>query len=274
MISAGSEISYRSDDFVVENSVIVPVYSQAKKISSSLTKIREVLNLTLQSYELVVINDGSIDNTDEILQKEKRSDPHLQVISHKSNQGKGAAVRTGIMCSRGKNILFIDSDLDILPTAINTALQLLKECDLVIGSKRHPLSKVVASKYRKFLSRFFNCIVRIIVGIKLKDTQSGIKAGNGDALRKIFEIMLVKRYAFDVELLTIAKLLNLRIKELPIEVKLGNNFKISEIIKMLRDVAAVSYRFRIKRWYQMQLELKQLNNNNEIGLTQNISANN
>jgi dolichol-phosphate mannosyltransferase len=208
----------------------------------------------LLSYELVVINDGSCDNTLQVLRKQEKSDPHIRIISYPSNKGKGYAIKTGVLQSSGKIIIFVDGDLDISPSVIKDYVKELKTCDLVIASKRHPLSKVKAPISRKILSRMFNLFVRIAVNIKTKDTQAGLKAGNGDILRMIFKVILVKRYAFDVELLAIATDLRLNIKEMPVEISLGSRFKAREIAKMFLDVAAISYRYRIKRWYQKQLE--------------------
>jgi hypothetical protein len=152
-------------------------------------------------------------------------------------------------------IIFVDGDFDISHNRIKEYINELKNCDLVIASKRHPQSKVYAPLSRKFLSRMFNLIVRLSIGIKIKDTQSGLKAGNRAVLRTIFSVMLVKRYAFDVELLTIATAMNLNIKELPIEIKLDHSFRIQDIAKMVLDVTAISYRHRIRRWYERQLLL-------------------
>ena len=102
----------------------------------------------------------------------------------------------------------------------------------------------------------FNFFVRTFTGIKLRDTQSGLKVARGDVLRKIFEIISVKRYAFDVELLTIASLLGLKIKEMPVEIKMDRRFKIKDIVRMFKDVLAISYRLRIKQFYQKQISLQ------------------
>jgi glycosyltransferase involved in cell wall biosynthesis len=236
-------------------SIIIPVHNQEREISILLVKIKEILNSTLPSYEIVIVDDGSYDNTLEILLKEEKSDSHVRVISYMPNRGKGYAVKIGVMQSRGNIVIFVDGDLDISPSGIKDYVTELRSSDLVIASKRHPLSKVNAPLSRKFFSRMFNLLVRLAVGIKVKDTQSGLKAGNGAALRTIFRAMLVKRYAFDVELLTIATMLNLNIKEMPIEINLDHRFKFRDIAKMLLDITAISYRYRMKRWYQKQLLL-------------------
>lgn len=220
----------------------------------SLKRIKKVLDSTLLSYEIVIINDGSRDNTLQVLRKKEKADPRIRIISYPSNKGKGHAIKTGVLQSSGRIIIFVDGDLDISPAVINDYVGELKTCDLVIASKRHPLSKVKAPISRKILSRMFNLLARAAVNIKIKDTQAGLKAGNGDILRMIFKVILVKRYAYDVELLTIATDLGLNIKEMPIQINLGNKFKVCEIVRMFIDVAAISYRYRIKRWYQKQLE--------------------
>jgi glycosyltransferase involved in cell wall biosynthesis len=209
----------------------------------------------LRTYEVVAVNDGSSDDTFGVLQKEENLDPCIKVISYNPNRGKGYAVRTGVMQSSGNIVIFVDGDLDISHNKIRDYVKELENFDLVIASKRHPQSKLDAPLSRKFLSRMFNLLVRMAIGIKVKDTQSGLKAGKGDALRAIFRIMLVKRYAFDVELLTIATALNLNIKEMPIEISLERSFKVLDIAKMFLDVTNIAYRYRIKRWYHKQITL-------------------
>ena len=238
-------------------SVIIPVHNKGKTISVLLSNIKEALNSTLQSYEIVVVDDGSLDNTSGVLQKEQELDSRMKIVSYIPNRGKGHAVKTGVMESCGNIVIFVDGDLDISHNKIKDYVNELENCDLVIASKRHPESKVNAPISRKFLSRMFSLLVRFSIGLKVKDTQSGLKAGNGDVLRTIFRIMLVKRYAFDVELLTIATMLNLKIREMPIEINLDHSFKLRDIVKMLLDVASITYRYRIKRWYYRQILLLQ-----------------
>ena len=237
----------------VQLSIVVPVYNQERNVSASLARIKQVLDSTGQSFEIVVVNDGSRDGTLNVLRQEVKADSRIRVITYSQNMGKGHAVKTGIVESHGDTVLFTDGDLDISPHMLDEYIRQLESCDLVIASKRHPLSKYSAPASRKFLSRAFNALVRILTGIRMKDTQSGLKAGNGPALRTIFKLMLVKRYAFDVEMLTIASLLKMHIRELPIEINLDRRFKTKDVARMFVDVLAISYRYRIKRWYQKQL---------------------
>jgi len=240
----------------IQVSIVIPVYNQELTVSASLARIKEVLDALAASYELIVVNDGSRDDTLRILQQEQASNPSLRVISYDKNMGKGHAVRKGILESKGDLVVFTDGDLDISPTIILDYIHQLKNSTLVVGSKRHPLSQVTAPRIRKLLSRAFNLVVRIFTGIKIRDTQAGLKAGNGNALREIFKLMLVKRYAFDVELLTIASLLKTDIKEMPIHINLDRHFKAKDIARMFVDVLAIAYRLRIKKWYQKQLQVE------------------
>jgi glycosyltransferase involved in cell wall biosynthesis len=231
-------------------SIIIPVYNEESKITSLLTHMIDVLNEALLDYELIVINDGSTDKTEQFILEQERLDKRVKVLSYEQNKGKGHAVRLGVLNSTGDVVSFLDGDLDISPFELKNYVKELEGCDLVIASKAHPLSVISAPFVRKMLSKIFSILVRLAVGINIKDTQSGLKVGNGNALRKIFNIMLVKRYAFDVEMLAIASRLNLKIKESPINISLDCSFKPREIVKMFIDVLAISYRLRIIRFYQ------------------------
>jgi glycosyltransferase involved in cell wall biosynthesis len=253
-VTSVAEASVETES-IMQISAIIPVYNQQAEIPFLLKRLREALNSTLLNYEIIIVNDGSRDNTLEILKKEKKLDEHIRVISYPQNKGKGYAVKKGIMHTRGDIVLFVDGDLEISPDAIKDYVKELRTCDLVIASKSHPLSKINVPASRKILSRLFNFYVQVATGIKLKDTQSGLKAGDGNALRRIFNIIHIDRYAFDVELLAIATALNICIKELPIEITLNHRLKMHDITKMFIDVIAISYRLRINLWYHKQLKL-------------------
>jgi len=236
-------------------SVVVPVYNREEKVVDCLSKLKEILDSTILTYELIVVDDGSTDGTLEALKKIKNFFPQLKIISYQNNKGKGGAVKKGVLETSGDVVMFLDGDLDINSDCIIKYINELDDYDLVIASKAHPNSKVDCPILRRFLSRMFNFFVRTFTGIKLRDTQSGLKVARGDVLRKIFEIISVKRYAFDVELLTIASLLELKIKEMPVEVSINRGFKIKDIVRMFKDVLAISYRLRIKQFYQKQISL-------------------
>ena len=256
-----------SDGWKPKLSIVIPVYNEAKAIASIIRKIKQTVeSAAIQPpllYEIVVVDDGSRDNTFAILEAMQKKDPHLRAISYKPNRGKGYAIKMGIMASRGEIVIFIDADpnMEVSPQLIaNYYYELDDSCDLAIGSKKHPLSKVNLSASRGFLSTAFRLLSKELVGIKdISDTQVGLKVGKAELLRRIFEITTVRRYAFDIEFLIIALMLNANIRELPIIFKSSEErIRIVEIARMFMDIVKISYRYRINHWYQKQLEQPRL----------------
>jgi glycosyltransferase involved in cell wall biosynthesis len=240
--------------FQVESiSVIIPVFNQQNKISFSLEKIKQAVESTFGNYELIVVNDGSTDKTLTILKHIENVDQHIHVLSHRPNRGKGYAVRRGVLHSHGNVVMFLDGDLDISPDSIKDYVERLNTCDLVIASKSHPKSNVSIPLSRLFLSRAFNLLVKVAVGIPQKDTQAGFKAGNGDVMRAIFRNASVNRYAFDVELLAIASTLHLKIQEMPVVIKIDRQLNMKQIVNMFTDVMRISYRHKILHAYEKEL---------------------
>ena len=146
-------------------SIIIPVYNQQSKVSFSLERIRQVVESLYTDYEMIVVNDGSTDNTLSILKRVAMTDPYLYVISYTPNRGKGYAVKQGVLHSHGQAVMFLDGDLDISPDLIRDYVEKLRTADLVIASKRHPGSCVRIPTSRAFLSRAFNLIIRVATNI-------------------------------------------------------------------------------------------------------------
>jgi dolichol-phosphate mannosyltransferase len=238
-------------------SLVVPVFNQERKVSYSLKKIKQAVESAFANYELIVVNDGSIDNTLNILRDIEAASESMHTITYTPNRGKGYAVKQGVLHSHGDVVMFLDGDLDISPDSIKDYVERLSRYDLVIASKRHPQSTVIIPRSRAFLSRAFHLLIRAATGIPQKDTQAGLKVGNGDIMRTIFRNVTVKRYAFDVELLTIASILHLKVREMPVIMKIDRKFNIKEIVNMFVDVARISYKYKIAHHYQQEY----LNNN-------------
>lgn len=205
-------------------------------------------------YEVIIVNDGSEDDTRSVLEKISEGDERMKLISYSKNMGKGYAIKQGVLHSTGKYILFMDGDGDVDPNVLTNYLKRLSKADIVIGSKNHPRSIIHAPLSRKILSRCFQTFVRVILDLKIRDTQVGLKVGRGDLFRKIFEKVIVKRYAFDAEMLVIANLLESKVVELPVKIALDKSFKNKEIIKMALDVLGIAFRLRVIKWYQKNLE--------------------
>ena len=251
------KVSVTENPLLDKVSFVLPAYNEANLIKAVVQSLRRVAeNSNIRDYEVIVVDDGSTDGTrEEVL---KISDGVcVKAIGYDNNMGKGFAVKHGVECASGDIMVFLDSDMDIKSSGLQTYIDALRNWDLIIASKRHPESRVEASFMRRFLSFGFNVLVKLLVGVKVSDTQSGLKAGKAEAVRKIFGLLSVKKYAFDVEMVTVAQLLGLRIKELPVEIRLRGRFRIRDIVRMFIDILGIVYRLRVKRWYQANLHNEQ-----------------
>jgi glycosyltransferase involved in cell wall biosynthesis len=236
-----------------ELSLIMPAYNEETDIDSVIEKVDDVVSRMGMKYELIVVDDGSIDNTRVKIENYARKNGHVKVVGYENNVGKGYALKTGFSHAVGDLVVFMDSDSDIDPKQVWRYLEALKDADVVVSSKRHSQSKVDIPLIRKILSYGFNVLVKLFVGLRLNDTQTGLKAVRRSALVGVFPNLTVKRYAFDVELLTLANLFGLKIVELPINVRLRSLFSIREVWKMFLDLLEITYRLRVIRWYQRVL---------------------
>jgi glycosyltransferase involved in cell wall biosynthesis len=231
-------------------SFVLPAFNEGAVIKRSLERLDRVANGNCFLYEIVVVDDGSVDDTRlKALQYANRNS-HVRVVGYDRNLGKGFAIRHGFWKSKGDIIVFVDSDSEIDYEIVRRYVEALKNADIVIGSKWHKDSIIDANCLRKFLSRGFNVIVRLLTGMRVSDTQCGIKAVRRTVFEKIFRRLSVKRYAFDVELLALAKLYSLRIVELPVKLKLDSKFSFREIWHMFLDLLGIAYRLRVRKWYQ------------------------
>ena len=204
----------------------------------------------MNPYEIVVVDDGSKDRTFSRATRYANSNGHVKVLTYPRNLGKGYAVKTGFMQATGEVVVFADSDMDIDLNIIPKYIDALRDADIVIASKWHPDSSVNLSLSRRILSHGFNVLARLFTGAKLKHTQVGLKVMKKSSFQDIFKRLCVKRFAFDVELLTLAKFYRLKVVEMPVKLKLNNSFKLIELWKMFIDLLGIAYRLRLVRWYQ------------------------
>ena len=234
-------------------SFVLPAYNESRLIENTL----ERLNLNFKNngfpYEILVVDDGSVDTTRSKAILYSLSNRNVKVISHEKNFGKGYAVNTGFKKAKGSAVIFFDSDADIEAEQINIFLSALRTRDIVIGSKWHPDSEVDMPLLRKVFSRVFNVTARLLTGLKITDTQTGIKAVKRDAFLDIFSHLCVKRYAFDVELLVLAKIYGLKVTEVPVKLRIKKVFSVKESWHMLLDLLGIAYRLRITKWYQSEV---------------------
>jgi glycosyltransferase involved in cell wall biosynthesis len=237
----------------VKLSFVIPAYNEELFIEDTLGTIDFVIKDKKLKYEIVVVDDGSQDKTCMKALQYAQGNGHVKVIRYPQNAGKGYAIKTGFMKATGDVVVFIDGDMEIDLKTISKYVKALEHADIAIATKWHPKSEVSMPLDRKILSRSFNVLSRILIGFSLKDTQVGLKAIRRRAFNGIFPRLAVKRYAFDVELLTVAHLYDLKIVEMPVSVNLDSSFKAKEVWRMFVDLLGIAYRLRVTRWYQRQV---------------------
>lgn len=241
-------------------SVIIPCYKQEKTIAEDLERIKSVLDKLRYPTELICVVDGKIDKTLEKATQFAKKYKNIKVIGYATNRGKGYAVRFGMVESRGDIVGFIDSGMDIDPNGLSMLLEHFEwyDADIIVGSKRHPVSKVEYPWQRKILSIGYQFLVLVLFGLRIKDTQVGMKFFRRAVLEKVLPRLLVKAYAFDIEILAVSNYLGFkRIYEAPVEIKLkfGKDSSLTDkrflktMCLMLLDTLAVFYRLMILRYY-------------------------
>lgn len=248
---------------IKEISIVMPSYKAEKFIEDSITRLKKVLDENKFSYEIICVVDGTkFDKTFEKASKMARHFPgKIKVLGYEKNMGKGHAVRFGMVHAKYNVIGYIDAGNEINPDGLPLLLEHMKwySADAIVASKRHPASKVNYPWQRRILSFWYQMLVRILFGLKVRDTQVGMKFYKREMLEKTLPRLLVKAFAFDIELLAVAKSLGFnKVYESPVEINMEFGGGVSTIaskgflnttFKMVWDTLAVFYRLKILHYY-------------------------
>lgn len=234
-------------------SVIMPAFRLAQSIRENVLRVADELSRESLNYEIIPVDDGSNDGSAEILSA--LASDRIHPVLLQKNRGKGDALRAGFQASGGSLILLLDADLDLAPEMLPRFLKIMQAEDaaIVIGSKRHPESQIDYPWSRRFASAVYYSLVLLLTGLPVTDTQTGMKLFRREALAWAFDRMLVKRYAFDVEVLAIANHAGYKVAEAPIRMEYGAKqgaLTFRNIQTVLTDTLAIFYRLRILRYYQ------------------------
>ncbi|MCC2310074.1 glycosyltransferase family 2 protein [Cellulomonas chengniuliangii] len=230
-------------------SVVVPAYQEEVSIVRALQRLLAVLDGSKRPYEVIVVSDGSTDATAKLARSV--DSPMLQVLEYEENCGKGHALRTGFAHARHPFVAFIDGDLDLDPVVLPGYLDSIESglADVVIGSKIHPDSNVNYPLFRRMASRVFRLATRVLIGLNLGDTQTGVKAMRREAVAESIENCTASGFAFDLEFL--ARLSDRRVKVLEAPVVLEYEFTstvdVGSILEALRDLLIVAHHRRSGR---------------------------
>jgi len=239
-----------------ELSVIVPAYREGTRIHDNLMHLLLELDKIGLDYEVLVVSDGNSDTT--VTEAERVGSDRIRVLAYPVNQGKGFALMHGIARARGELIAFIDADMELHPSGIGRFVEIQRaaDCDVVVGSKRHPDSHVAYPAVRRLQSWVYQQIIRLLFRLNVKDTQTGLKLFRGDLLHQVVPLLAVKRFAFDLELLVVAhKLGYRRFVEAPIDLdyRFETTTSPAAAYRALWDTAAIFYRLRVIHYYDRRL---------------------
>jgi len=237
----------------VDLSVIVPAYREGRRIYNNLERLIGELDKLDVSYEVVVVSDGNTDST--ASEARRIGSPAVKVFDYPMNVGKGFALSLGVSQSTGSLVTFIDADMELDPANIKGFIELMHKsgCDAVIGSKRHPLSKVDYPRFRRLQSAMYQLLVRAMFRMNVRDTQTGLKLFRRHVLAEAVPLLAIKRFAFDLELLVVARFIGYgNVCEAPISLdyQFESTVNLGSAWRVLWDTAAIFYRLRILRYYK------------------------
>lgn len=237
-------------------SVIVPCFNEGDRIRKNLCEICEFLSTFAPDFELIAVDDGSSDNTYAEIQSASKAYPAIRPLHYDENVGKGYALREGFGLATGRYVVFLDADLDLHPRQIAFFFEKLQKetADVVIGSKRHPQSKINYPWKRVLISHVYSFFHRLLFNLPLQDTQTGLKLFKYHVLENVFSKIVCKRFAFDVELLANVHRLGYRIVEAPVELSFSRILRFGRITlgdlwRTGWDTLAIFYRMHVLRYY-------------------------
>ncbi len=227
---------------MVKLTVVMPCYNEGTRIYRNIIETITQVEKFCDSFRIIVVNDGSQDETEYEIKRAMEQDHRIGMISYEKNQGKGYAVKRGMMASKSEYTAFLDADLELPPYLLEGFLKKAEEgLDVVIGSKMHPESQVEYPFLRKVLSTGYYWFMKLLFGMKLKDTQTGIKLFRTEKIRPVLKMVRTSRFSFDIEILAIAAKKGLSIIEMPVVVNFSRNksdkskISFSSIYEMVRD---------------------------------------
>lgn len=200
-------------------SIVIPTYNEGARIRSCLEKVVNYLDARFSRFEIIVVDDGSTDETHQQVAESSNKEPRIRCVRFSANHGKGFAVRQGVLAAGGDVIFFTDADLSTPVEEIQKGLEELENgCPVVIASRHHPESIIALSqsRQREAAGKAFNLIVRTLLSLPFRDTQCGFKGFSREAAREIFSLARIDGFAFDAEILVIARGLGYRVKEIPV----------------------------------------------------------
>lgn len=235
-------------------SIVMPAYNEEQCIYQNLMTTAECVSAFHPNYEILLVNDGSIDRTFEEAMRARSENPKIKIITYRINRGKGGAIKEGITRASGEYIALLDADLDLSPRHLEGFLQqmICTDADIVIGSKLHKDSKLNYPWYRKIMSYGYYMLLRLLFRLQLKDTQTGVKLFRAEIIKPIATELKTTGYAFDIEILIRATKGHAEILEMPVTVDYkrvleedGSRIRIKDVFSMFMDTLKIFWDIKI-----------------------------
>jgi glycosyltransferase involved in cell wall biosynthesis len=219
--------------------VVLPCFNEAQRLPATLEAYLRQLSRLPGEVEVLVVDDGSTDATRAVAEAVAAADPRVRVLAHRPNRGKGFAVRAGMLAGRGDRIVFTDADGSYGPGDLRRVVEALTEAPVAIGARTEAATGPLI---RQAASRGFNLAIRGLLDLPFRDTQSGLKGFRRAAAHAIFSRTRLDGFAFDAEVLFLARRLGLEIAQVSVQAKECEGSKVRVAVdaqRMLREVWAV-----------------------------------
>jgi len=231
-------------------SIVIPAYNEGERLAPTLEKVLAYVRQQGWDAEVIVVNDGSRDNTAELVRSFAAKDSMVRLVENPGNRGKGYAVRNGILNSRGDIVVFSDADLSSPIEEMPKLLAALAAgADIAIGSRwlQAELQTQRQSLHRQLFGRVFNLLLRMILGLRFKDTQCGFKAFTRRAAQAILPLQRIERWGFDPEILFLARKFGFRVEEVAVCWGHSGDTRIHPVLhgaRMFQEMVRI-------RWYDL-----------------------
>jgi glycosyltransferase involved in cell wall biosynthesis len=235
-------------------SIVIPAYNEAARIGNALEAVVACVHQRGWSAEVVVVDDGSRDQTADLVRAFAKDHPEVRLLQNPGNHGKGYSVRNGILHSFGEVVMFTDADLSApIEEADGLLAAIAAGADIAIGSRWLERARQTIRQpfYRQFFGRCFNGVTRAVMGLHYADTQCGFKAFTRAAAQTVFQLQTIDRWGFDPEILFIARKRGYRVEEVPVSWAHDKRTRISYLkdgTRMLQDIAIVRWNALLGRY--------------------------
>jgi len=231
-------------------SLVIPMYNESSIVNDALKTYSTYMEKTFEDWELIFVDDGSKDGCGDVIKEASEKDERIRLEGYEVNRGKGYAVKTGVLASKGDLVIFTDCDNAYGEETIGRAVEQMTSTgtDMLIGSRN--LTNDGYKEYtfiRRLASKAYIKIICIFAGFKLSDSQCGFKGFKGEVGRKLFKYSEVERFAFDLEIILLAQKAGYSISEMPVKVINHRESKVSlarDAIKVLSDLRKMKKRIK------------------------------